>query len=324
MTRHQLLHGPPSSDVPASNEPAVQVDSLVKSYAGARVVDNVSFSVRHGEILGVLGANGAGKTTTVECLQGLRRPDSGSLRVLGVDPCTDPARLRTVVGSQLQEADLPDRLRVGEAISLFGAVTQDHIDVEAVLRPWGLLAHRNTAFGDLSGGGRQRLFIALALLHRPRVLLLDELTRGLDPSARRDVWEVIRSVRDQGTTVIVVSHFADEVEELCDRVIVMGGGQVVQRGTPADLTRRFGGPTRISFTPPPQWTLESLPQDPRITEVIPAAQSPDQRVHVVTGAEMIPAICASTLTGGAMGPTDLQVSHPRMHEAMLNVIGEMS
>ncbi|HKJ11346.1 MAG TPA: ABC transporter ATP-binding protein [Ornithinimicrobium sp.] len=322
---------PPGVEVATgTTDTAIEVTSLVKCYDGQRVVDDVSFSVRPGEIFGLLGANGAGKTTTVECLQGLRRPDSGRLRVLGLDPLTQRAPLRAVVGSQLQEAALPDRLRVGEAIALFaagaggsgGRARPGRREVAALLRPWGLHRHRRSSFADLSGGQRQRLFIALALLHRPQVLFLDELTQGLDPAARRDVWDVIRDVREAGTTVVMVSHLADEVEELCDRAAVLREGRVVHTGTPQELTRRFGGPTRITFTPPPGLDPARLRHLPGVRTVARCPQDPGA-LAVVGDAAMTPAVCAATITDGR-GPSDLHVTHPRLHQAMLTLIGATS
>lgn len=189
---------------------AIDVSGLVKTYDQIRVLDGLDLRVDAGQIFGLLGANGAGKTTAVECLQGLRRPDAGRLRVLGLDPIGDRDRLRLLVGSQLQDSALPDRLRVHEAIAMFDQAA--HPRREQVLEQWGLTTSARIMFGDLSGGQRQRLFIALALLNNPQLVFLDELTQGLDASARRDVWDVIRRIRELGTTVVLVSHFADEIE----------------------------------------------------------------------------------------------------------------
>jgi ABC-2 type transport system ATP-binding protein len=178
----------------------VTVRGLRKAYGGRTVVDNLDLDVRAGEVVGLIGANGAGKTTTVECIQGLRRADSGVLRVLGCDPTRDAERLRPMLGSQLQHSGLPDRLRVSEAVELF-ATTRSGRGVDLLDR-FGLAPRRRSAFGSLSGGERQRLFLVLALLNRPRLVILDELTQGLDPAARREVWSAVAQLRDEGTTVL--------------------------------------------------------------------------------------------------------------------------
>src|SRR5207237_2234077 len=201
-----------------------------------------------GEIVRRLGANGAGKTTTVECSQGLRKPDDGRLRVLGFDPVTQAEQLRPLVGSQLQSSALPDRLRVGEALELFG--TSRARDGGELLEQFGLTQRRRSVFSSLSGGERQRLFLVLALLNRPRLVILDELTQGLDPAARRDVWAAIRQLNDEGTTVLLVTHEMDEAEALCGRVIAMRDGRVLDAGAPADLVNRHAGVATIRFSLP--------------------------------------------------------------------------
>ena len=218
-----------------SDEPVVQVRDLHKSYAGVQAVDGISLTVGRGEVLGVLGPNGAGKTTTVECVAGLRTPDSGTVRVLGFDPATDPVAVRERVGVQLQSAALPNRMKVREAMAVFTSAYRRHTDPEALLEVWGLAEHRGREFAKLSGGQRQRLFIALALLGEPDVVVLDELTTGLDPAARRDTWTLVRSLKQQGRSVLLVTHAMDEAEVLCDRVIVVQAGRVVAEGTPDDV-----------------------------------------------------------------------------------------
>jgi ABC-2 type transport system ATP-binding protein len=295
--------------------PVIEVSGLVKVYDAVRVVDNVDLRVAPGEVFGILGRNGAGKTTTVECLQGLRRPTAGRLRVLGLDPVTDRARLRRSIGSQLQEAALPDRLRVAEAVALFDRAARR--DPVALLEPWGLAGHRRTAFADLSGGQRQRLFIVLALLNDPEVVFLDELTQGLDPAARRNVWEVIRQIRQRGTTVVLVSHFAEEIEALCDRVVVLSDGVVAAAGTPREITDTFARSTTTDFTAPPGFDAAVLRRLPGVTEV---TRRGDRLVVEGTNAMVAPA-CAATLDDFGRGPTDLHVSHPTLDDALVNLIG---
>ncbi|MBG0826271.1 ABC transporter ATP-binding protein [Planomonospora sp. ID67723] len=223
----------------------IEVTDLRKKYADLTVLDGVSFSVEEGEIFGILGPNGTGKTTTVECVEGLRRPDGGSIRVLGLDPVRDARKVREQIGVQLQQTQLPESIRVWEALDLYASFYANPRDWRELLEEWGLADKRDARFGKLSGGQQQRLFIALALVGNPRVAFLDELTTGLDPQARRTTWELVKRVRASGVTVVLVSHFMDEVEELCDRVAVFNRGKVVAIDTPAGLV---GGEHRMRFT----------------------------------------------------------------------------
>jgi ABC-2 type transport system ATP-binding protein len=222
----------------------VTVRGLRKAYGNRVVVDGLDLDVPAGEIVGLIGANGAGKTTAVECIQGLRKPDAGMLRVLGYDPVTQATELRPLIGSQLQDSALPDRLRVAEAVELFG--TRPARDGDELLERFGLAQRRRAAFGSLSGGERQRLFLVLALLNRPRLVILDELTQGLDPAARRNVWAAVRQLHEEGTTVLLVTHEMDEAEALCGRVVAMRAGRVLDAGAPADLVDRHGPSSRTS------------------------------------------------------------------------------
>ena len=215
--------------------PLIEVTELRKSYRGKVAVDGVSFTVERGEIFGILGTNGAGKTTTVECLQGLRQADSGAISVLGLDPAVDRAALTQRVGVQLQESQLPAKLKVREALELFASFYPDPADVEDLLRDLDLTEHAGRYFGKLSGGQEQRVSIALALVGNPELAILDELTTGLDPHARRDTWKLVERVRDRGVTVLLVTHFMDEAERLCDRVAIFDAGRVVATGTPDEL-----------------------------------------------------------------------------------------
>ena len=222
--------------------PVIEVNDLVKRYGDTTALDGVDLTVDEGDILGVLGPNGAGKTTAVECIAGLRAPDEGEVRVLGLDPRRDRTRLRQVVGVQLQQAMLPDDLEVGEALELYRSFYRDRADVDVLLADVGLTKKRHKRFKELSGGQAQRLSLALALVGRPRIALLDELTTGLDPRGRRDIWEVVERLREGGTTVVLVSHFMEEVERLCDRVVLVDGGRVVADDTPAGLVDRASTP----------------------------------------------------------------------------------
>ena len=229
--------------------PVIEVTGLTKRYGGKAVVDGISFHVEPGEIFGILGPNGAGKTTAVECLEGLRRRDAGQVRILGLDPRTDGHRLHQRIGVQLQETRLQDRLKVREALELYASFYPDPADWQTLLDRWGLAGKASTSFAKLSGGQKQRLFIALALIGNPEVVFLDELTSGLDPGARRATWELVSQVRAQGVTVVLVSHFMDEVEELCDRVAILERGRIAALDTPAGLVDLAGGEYRVRFRP---------------------------------------------------------------------------
>jgi ABC-2 type transport system ATP-binding protein len=215
--------------------PVIEAAHLHKKYDTFTAVQDVSFQVGQGEIFGIIGRNGAGKTTLVECTVGLRQPTAGSVRVLGLDPARDTHALREQIGIQLQQSALPDRMKVGEALDLFASFYRTPADWRALLDAWGMADKRKTDFVQLSGGQKQRLFIMLALINQPRIVFLDEMTTGLDPRARRATWELIRRVRDAGTTVVLVSHFMDEVQALCDRVAVIEGGRLIALDTPAAL-----------------------------------------------------------------------------------------
>jgi ABC-2 type transport system ATP-binding protein len=223
--------------------PLIEVSNLRKSYGEHLAVDDVSFHVEQGEIFGILGTNGAGKTTTVECLQGLRTPDSGSISVLGLDPRKDHAALRQRLGSQLQESRLPDKIKVHEALDLYASFYANPADTGELLGKLGLTEQRNKYFGNLSGGQKQRVSIALALVGTPEVAVLDELTTGLDPHARRDTWKLVEAVRDTGVTVLLVTHFMDEAERLCDRLAIFDNGRVISTGSPEELRAEAGKST---------------------------------------------------------------------------------
>ncbi|ACZ32320.1 ABC transporter related protein [Xylanimonas cellulosilytica DSM 15894] len=239
--------------------PVVEVTNLRKTYASgsgaatrpAPGVHDVSFTVAPGEIFGILGPNGAGKTTTVECLAGLRDADGGTLRVLGADPQTSPERIRDDLGIQLQESQLQDKITVEEALRLYAAFYSDPADVDELLTLLDLQDKRRTQFAKLSGGQKQRLSIALALVGRPKVAILDELTTGLDPAARRATWELVERVRATGVTILLVTHFMDEAERLCDRLVIIDGGRIVAAGTPAELVDGLDDSRAVRLQPAP-------------------------------------------------------------------------
>jgi ABC-2 type transport system ATP-binding protein len=293
----------------------VIVRGLRKAYGNRVVVDGLDLDVPAGEIVGLIGANGAGKTTTVECIQGLRKPDAGTLRVLGYDPVTQAEELRPLIGSQLQDSALPDRLRVAEAVGLFS--TARARDGGDLLERFGLAQRRRSAFASLSGGERQRLFLVLALLNRPRLVILDELTQGLDPTARRNVWAAVRQLHDEGTTVLLVTHEIDEAEVLCGRVVAMREGRVLDAGAPADLVDRHAGTATIRFSLPdaPALLLDQVRRLDGVREVERAGA----RV-TVRGARPVIAHVGAVLVGWGPVPADLSVHVPTLEDALLGLL----
>ena len=238
--------------------PVIEVDHLVKTYDSTNVVDGVSFNVEAGEIFGIVGPNGAGKTTTVESVVGLRRPDGGSIRVLGLDPIRDRYELTQRVGAQLQESRLQDKIRVGEALELYASFYRDPVDWRELIERLGLDGKAHAKYSDLSGGQKQRLSVALALVGSPEIAVLDELTTGLDPQARRSTWDTIEQIRDDGVTVVLVTHFMEEAERLCDRVMVIDGGRVTaidrsDRNSVSASVRRLPSRTGSCSTCPRSW-----------------------------------------------------------------------
>lgn len=278
-------------------------------------VNDVSFEVGRGEIFGFLGPNGAGKTTTVECVQGLRTADSGRIRVLGLDPQADAQALRRRIGSQLQESALPDRIRVWEALDLFASLVPGGADWESLMEQWELAARRDAVFAGLSGGERQRLFVALALVNRPEVVFLDEMTAGLDPAGRRLAWELIRAIRDSGTTVVLVTHFMDEAESLCDRLAVVDRGQIVALDSPQGLVATRAGYVRVVFTidcADLSW-LEVVPHVSKVT-------ARGRRVEVEGSGPLLAHVAAALVNRG-FAPVDLRLEQPTLEDVFLEITG---
>jgi len=293
----------------------VSVKNLRKTYGNTVAVDDISFEVAEGEIFGFLGPNGAGKTTTVECLQALRVPDSGTISVLGLNPQVQAQELRLLIGSQLQESALPDRIRVWEALDLFSSVTPDALDWRVLLEQWDLAGKRKASFSSLSGGQRQRLFIALALVNNPKVVFLDEMTTGLDPAARRVAWDLIRTVREKGTTVVLVTHFMDEAENLCDRVAIVDRGKIVADDSPQGLITQYAGEVRVIFTTD-ETDISWLDKVDGVNKV--AVSGP--RVEV-TGSGPVLALVAAALVEHGIVPADLRVEQPTLEDVFLKLTG---
>ena len=216
----------------------IKVSGIRKTYGATVAVDEVSFEVREGEIFGLIGPNGAGKTTTMECVEGVRRPDRGTISILGLDPFRDVYQLQNRIGVQLQQAQLQKRIKVWEAVDLWASLYSNPVDGERLLDQLGLASKRNAWFMTLSGGQKQRLFIALALINDPEVVFLDELTTGLDPQSRRAIWDLVRGIRERGKTVFMTTHLMEEAERLCDRVAIIEHGKIIDIGSPEELVRR--------------------------------------------------------------------------------------
>ncbi|MFF5212943.1 ABC transporter ATP-binding protein [Streptosporangium sp. NPDC000396] len=295
----------------------IEVSGLRKQYGEQAVLHDVSFTVEHGEIFGILGPNGAGKTTTVECLVGLREPDGGTVSVFGLDPARDRDELRGAVGVQLQEGQLPELLRVGEALDLYASFYPDPAPWESLLEEWGLAHKRDAAFGKLSGGQKQRLFIALALIGRPRVVVLDELTTGLDPAARRDTWKLVERIRDKGVTVVLVTHFMEEAERLCDRVALIDAGRVVAVDSPDGLVSRIAPEQIVSFRP-------SVPLDDALLAVLPEVSAVTRRGGqvTVTGTGNLPYAVTSVLARHQIVARDLRIERASLDDAYLALTRE--
>lgn len=228
--------------------PVVEVRNLVKSYGNFRAVDDISFEVEEGEIFGIAGPNGAGKTTTIECIEGLRKQNGGTIRVLGLDPVKEALSMKQKVGIQLQEGQLPDRIRVWEAINLFNSFYKQSIPWKTLLEELDLEDKASSFFDNLSGGQKQRLSIAMALVNDPILVFFDELTTGLDPQARRMIWDLIRRVRDKGRTIVLVTHFMDEAEKLCDRLAIFDQGKVIALDSPQKLIKQLKEAIQINFS----------------------------------------------------------------------------
>jgi ABC-2 type transport system ATP-binding protein len=295
----------------------IEVSGLTKRYGGQAVVDDISFHVEAGEIFGLLGPNGAGKTTAVECMEGLRRRDGGQVRILGLDPRNDRHRLHQRIGVQLQESQLQEKLKVREALELYASFYPDPADWRELLGRWGLTGKADTRFARLSGGQKQRLFIALALINDPEVVFLDELTTGLDPQARRAIWDLVNGIRARGKTVFLTTHLMEEAERLCDRVAIIERGRLIEMGTPADLIRRHCPERGVVFSSDRAGLADLL-------ERIPGADSVrvENATYTVQGrgddfvTALIRFIAAQTLT-----VRDFRTVFPTLEDVFLKLTG---
>jgi ABC-2 type transport system ATP-binding protein len=295
----------------------IAVSGLSKHYGTLRAVDRVTLDVQQGEIFGLIGPNGAGKTTTMECIEGLRAPDAGRVSVLGLDPRRETAALLPRIGVQLQEAQLQKRITVREAIDLWSALYRTRVDGYQLLAQLGLGGKSRARFMTLSGGQKQRLFIALALINDPEVVFLDELTTGLDPQARRAIWELVRGIRDRGKTVFLTTHLMEEAERLCDRVAIIDHGRIVDIDSPAGLVRRHCPERTLVIDTEDPDAANALAAVPGVASAVregPSVIMRAQTVDVMTGV-------IRGLADRRIAVTDFRTIVPTLEDVFLKLTG---
>jgi ABC-2 type transport system ATP-binding protein len=298
--------------------PVVQVANVRKTYTSFVAVEDVSFEVYDGEIFGLIGPNGAGKTTTLECVEGLRTPDSGRISVLGLDPVRDVEMLQQRIGVQLQEAQLQKRIKVKEAVGLWASLySKSPADGEKLLEQLGLIEKRNAWFMTLSGGQKQRLFIALALINDPEVVFLDELTTGLDPQARRAIWELVRGIRQRGKTVFLTTHLMEEAEKLCDRVAIIERGRIIDMDAPENLVRRHCPERAVVLATDDVLAEERFNRIPGVEEV----SSRDGRITIRGTEENLVTEVIRCISENRIHVTDFRTVLPTLEDVFLRVTG---
>jgi ABC-2 type transport system ATP-binding protein len=301
----------------AAGGPAVEISQLRKTYGPLVAVDDVSFSVAEGEIFGILGPNGAGKTTTVECTIGLRSPDSGTIRLMGIDPQADQARVHEITGVQLQSGAFPAKLRVGEIIDMYRSFYRHPADAGELAGALGLGDKRTSYYRSLSGGQQQRLSVVLALIGAPKIAVLDEMTTGLDPQARRDAWELIEHIRDRGTTVLLVTHFMEEAERLCDRIALIDSGRLVALDTPAGLAAQALGAKTVRFLP-------SAPFDESLLTTLPEVTAIEHDGHhiAVTGTGELATAVIVAMHAAGVDAQDVRIDASTLEDAFVRLTGK--
>ncbi|MFF4415959.1 ABC transporter ATP-binding protein [Streptosporangium sp. NPDC001559] len=292
----------------------IEVNGLRKKYRDRFVVDGVSFSVEEGEIFGVLGPNGAGKSTTVECVAGLRVPDAGTVKVLGGLHRTE---IKEQLGVQLQSSAMPAKIKVWEAMELYASFYRAPADWRALIERVGLAEKRDARYATLSGGQKQRLSIALALVGNPRVAILDELTTGLDPQARRDTWELIEQIRADGVTILLVTHFMEEAERLCDRLALIDAGRLVAVDSPDGLIARVGESQRVTFRAPALFDTALFTGLPQVSGV----RRDGSRIEVTGSGELLLAVTTALVSAGIV-PKDLRAEQATLDDAFLALTGK--
>ena len=301
----------------ASETAAIQVTGFQKNYGSYAAVKGISFSVSRGEIFGLVGPNGAGKTTAIECLEGLRHPDGGTIRVLGLDPWESRRKLHARIGVQLQESAIAQQIKVREALDLYRSFYARTLDPDILMEQLGLQPLRDTRFQHLSGGQKQRLFTALALIHDPELLLLDELTTGLDPQGRRMIWERIQDLNRQGKTIVLTTHSMEEAERLCDRVLIVDHGNVVALDTPVALVSSLGVERRLAFTLPEGAKAPVLATVGTVERV----EQIDSRVVVYGRGERFASTVVSALEDAHIDFLDLHTEQPNLEDVFLTLTG---
>jgi ABC-2 type transport system ATP-binding protein len=295
---------------------AVEISHLRKTYGNLVAVDDVSVSVAEGEIFGILGPNGAGKTTAIECAVGLRRPDAGTVRLLGLDPHADRDTIHEIVGVQLQTTAFPAKLRTGEILEEYRSFYRRPADVSELVEALGLAGKLRDYYRSLSGGQRQRLSVALALIGRPKIAVLDEMTTGLDPQARRDTWELIEQIRDRGVTIVLVTHFMEEAERLCDRVALIDHGRVVALDTPARLATQARGGKTVRFLPSAPFDDRLLTRLPEVSRV----ERDGQHVVVTGTGELVNAVLFALHAAG-LEARDVRLDASTLEDAFVALTG---
>jgi ABC-2 type transport system ATP-binding protein len=298
--------------------PVIQVSGVRKTYGRTVAVDEVSFEVNEGEIFGLIGPNGAGKTTTMECIEGLRKPERGTISVLGLDPFRHVYKLQERIGVQLQQAQLQKRIKVWEAVDLWASLYKKKaIDAKHLLEQLGLADKRDTWFMNLSGGQKQRLFIALALINDPEVVFLDELTTGLDPQSRRAIWDLVRLIRERGKTVFLTTHLMEEAERLCDRVAIIEHGRIIDVDTPERLVNRHC----------PERTVVLITEDPNGAErfrAIPGVETVtcnDSRFTIRGRGDDLVSAVIHCLSENRIRVTDFRTILPNLEDVFLKLTG---
>jgi ABC-2 type transport system ATP-binding protein len=296
----------------------VQIDQLKKSYQNTVALAGIDLEVRRGEIFGIVGPNGAGKTTTIDCMTGMRKPDSGKVRVLGLDPQRNGSELRQRIGLQQQESELPERIRVGEAIDLFGGLFKAEPSKDELLERVGLQGKTGSYFSSLSGGQKKRLFVALALVNDPELIMLDELTSGLDPVGRRTLWSLVNEFRSSSRTVVLSTHYMDEAQKLCDRVAIVNSGRIAALDTPGELIRKYCQGMRLrlvcgsDFNPAVALALDG---------VLGASMNGDECLMDLRGSEVVvPVIKALSDAGVNLG--NLRTETPTLEDVFMVVSGK--
>lgn len=298
--------------------PVIQVSGVRKTYGSTVAVDEVSFEVHHGEIFGLIGPNGAGKTTTMECVEGLRTPDRGTISVLGLDPFREVYKLQDRIGVQLQQAQLQKRIKVWEAVDLWASLYQKKaIDATRLLEQLGLTDKRNAWFMNLSGGQKQRLFIALALINDPEVVFLDELTTGLDPQARRAIWDLVRGIRERGKTVFLTTHLMEEAERLCDRVAIIEHGRIIDIDSPEKLVARHCPERTVILSTAGPNAEESFRAIPGVQEVLRA----ETRFTIRGSGEDLVTEVIRCLSENQIRVTDFRTILPNLEDVFLKLTG---